>query len=123
MSGGDWKDLFRGACEGDVELVRYHATLGVDLDYQHPEFLSSPLVACILAKQAETAGVLLDHGADPNLVSELDGLTPLQAARQVGLTEVESRLLALGAVPSDASPAGGASGRRRWWRRRAPQQA
>ncbi len=121
MSGGDWKDLFRAACAGDVELVRYHATLGVDLDYQHPEFLSTPLVACILAGQAETAGVLLDHGADPNLLSDLDGLTPVQAARKSGLTAIEQRLLDLGADPGPEATT--PAPRRRWWRRRDRQRS
>jgi ankyrin repeat protein len=97
MSGGDWKELFAAACEGDIELVRYHAKNGVDLDYAHPEFLSTPLVACILAQQAPAAHLLLDEGANPLLHSEFDGLTPVQAARQAGLADVEARLRSLGA--------------------------
>ena len=97
MSGGDWKELFKAACEGEIELVRYHARNGVDLNYAHPEFLSTPLVACILERQEAVAGLLLDHGADPLLLSEFDNLTPVQAARQVGLGTLEARLRAMGA--------------------------
>ena len=97
MSGGDWKELFKAACEGHIELVRYHARNGVDLNYAHPEFLSTPLVACILERQEAVAGLLLDHGADPLLHSEFDNLTPVQAARQVGLPELEARLRSMGA--------------------------
>lgn len=103
MSGGDWKELFNAACEGDIELVRYHAKNGVDLDYAHPEFLSTPLVACILAQQAPSAHLLLDEGANPLLHSEFDGLTPVQAARQAGLADVEARLRSLGA-PEPVDP-------------------
>jgi uncharacterized protein len=92
MSGGDWKDMFHAACEGDVELVRYHVENGVDVDYAHPEFRSTALVASLLAGHEKVAHLLLDHGADPLLESELDGLTPAQAARQAGLTGVESRV-------------------------------
>lgn len=97
MSGGDWKELFQAACEGNIELVRYHARNGVDLNYAHPEFLSTPLVACILERQEAAAVLLLEHGADPLLLSEFDNLTPVQAARQVGLAGLEARLRAMGA--------------------------
>ncbi|MGH1565354.1 ankyrin repeat domain-containing protein [Mumia sp. DW29H23] len=94
MSGGDWKDMFGAACAGDVELVRYHLDQGVDVDYAHPEYQSTALVACILAGQEEVAHLLLDHGADPGLLSELDEATPVQAARQARLPGLEARLRA-----------------------------
>ena len=36
--------------------------------------------------------LLLDRGASPTLVSPLEGMTPLQAARAAGLTQVAARL-------------------------------
>lgn len=108
MSGGDWKELFRAACEGDIELLRYHVKNQVDVNYAHPEFLSTPLVACILVRQEAAAHLLLDNGADPLLYSEFDGLTPVEAARQAGLVLIEERLRAMGAPdPADVQPAGG----------------
>jgi ankyrin repeat protein len=92
MSGGDWKDMFGAAVRGDVELVRFHVAQGIDVNYAHPEFLETALVASILAGHAAVAHVLLDGGADPEMVSPMDALTPLAAARQVGLTEIEQRL-------------------------------
>jgi uncharacterized protein len=120
MSGGDWKEMFNAACEGDLELLAYHVEAGADIDYAHPEFLATPLVACILAGQEGAALFLLEHGANPQLLSEFDGLTPVQAARQVGLACVEARLLELGAQP----PAADTQARRwfaRWWPRRAAE--
>jgi hypothetical protein len=99
MSGGDWKEMFDAALRGDLELVDYHVQAGVDVNYAHPEFLSTPLVAALLAQQEAVALYLLDAGADPRLPSEFDAMTPLQAARHAGLAVVESRLLALG-VPA-----------------------
>jgi uncharacterized protein len=96
MSAGDWKDMFHAACRGDVELVRHHVEHGVDVDYAHPEFQSTALVASILAGHQEVAHLLLDHGADPALESKLEEQTPLQAARQVGLAGLETRLRSLG---------------------------
>lgn len=123
MSAGDWKELFLAACEGHIELVRYHVKNKVDLNYAHPEFLSTPLVACILARQAAVADLLLDHGADPLLLSEFEGLTPVQAARQAGLAELEARLRAMGAAdPAVPSRSRGGRfapflGRWLWWAR------
>lgn len=112
MSGGNWKEMFNAACEGDLQLLAYHVKAGVDVNYAHPEFLATPLVACILAKQEAAALYLLASGADPHLPSESDGLTPAQAAQQAGLVTLQARLSELGAIPPPTpQPAG------RWWAR------
>lgn len=98
MDGGNWKELFAAACEGDLDLVKYHVRRGVDIDYAHPEFLSTPLVACTLAGQEAVALYLLDAGANPRLHSEFDAMTPLQAARHAGLRTLQARLAALDAA-------------------------
>ncbi|MGQ3051334.1 MAG: ankyrin repeat domain-containing protein [Roseateles sp.] len=95
-AGGNWKEMYQAGCEGDLALVEYHVKCGVDVNYAHPEFLSTPLVAAILARQQEVALFLLANGANPDLPSEFDAATPMQAARRVGLTAVEDRLLELG---------------------------
>ena len=116
MDGGNWKEMFAAACAGELELVWYHVDHGVDINYAHPEFLSTPLVASALAGHQAVALYLLDAGANPHLRSEFDGLTPLQAAQRAGLATLETRLRALGAtapaaVPlSDAGPGPGAPG-------------
>lgn len=114
MDGGNWKEMFNAACEGDLDLVAYHVKNGVDVNYAHPKFLSTPLVAAALAGQEAVALYLLDAGAQPGLHSEFDGMAPLQAARQAGLAALEARLLALGAtaLPDEAQPPTGG-----WWRR------
>lgn len=98
MDGGNWKELFSAACEGDLELVKYHVTRGVDINYAHPEFLSTPLVACTLAGQEAVALYLLAAGANPGLHSEFDAMTPIQAARLVKLPGLEAKLAQMGAV-------------------------
>ncbi|MFN7123545.1 MAG: hypothetical protein ACK4NM_16085 [Hydrogenophaga sp.] len=107
MSGGDWKEMFNAGCEGDLALVQHHVQSGIDVNYAHPEFLSTPLVAAILAGQEAVALYLLDHGAHPALASEFDGATPLQAARLRGLVVVEEKLYALGIPRPPAGPAPG----------------
>ena len=108
MSGGNWKEMFNAGCEGDLALVDYHVKAGVDVNFAHPEFLSTPLVAAILAGQEAVAMYLLDRGALPHLPSESDGVTPVQAARQAGLRAVEDRLCAMGIArpPTQAEPRG-----------------
>ena len=96
MSGGDWKEMFNAGCEGDLELVKHHVKAGVDVNYAHPEFLSTPLVGAILAKQEQVAIYLIENGALPDLLSEFDALTPVQAARNSGLRSVEDKLCSLG---------------------------
>lgn len=106
MEGGNWKEMFAAASDGDLELVRYHVRQKVDINYAHPEFLSTPLVASALAGQEEVALFLLESGANPELFSEFDGMTPIQAARSAGLATLEARLLSLGVtMPPDAAPA------------------
>lgn len=95
-AGGNWKEMYQAGCEGDLALVEYHVKAGVDINYAHPEFLSTPLVAAILAGQQAVALYLLDHGANPHLPSEFDAATPMLAARRAGLTAVEDRLCELG---------------------------
>lgn len=83
MSGGDWKEMFQAAESGDLELVRYHISQGVDPNYQHPEILSSALVASILSNHTDIAKYLLENGAKPDLKSYLEDMTPLQAAKKM----------------------------------------
>ena len=92
MSHGDYKAFFAAACAGDVELVRHHLDAGVDVDFVHPELQSTALVAAIEEGRADVALLLLDHGASPALVSPLEAMTPLQAARAAGLDRVAARL-------------------------------
>lgn len=81
MQGGDWKQMFLAAGNGDVEMVAYYLRLGLDPNYQHPEFLSTPLIESAQNGHANVVEYLLQHGADPNIKSVYDGLTALETAR------------------------------------------
>ena len=54
MGHGDWKDMFRGVEINDFDFVRYYISKDIDLNYQHPEFLTSALIESISLN-------LLDH--------------------------------------------------------------
>lgn len=81
MSGGDWKEMYVAAADGNFELVKYHIENGVDPNYQHPEILSTPLVAGILNGHHDVVEFLLNHGADPELVSYFDQMNAIKAAQ------------------------------------------
>ncbi len=97
MSAGDWKVLYQATVDGDLSLVSYYIKEGVDPNHQHPEILRTLLVTSLIQGHLEIAHFLLGSGADPNLVSELDDLTPLQAAKAHGREEFVTLLKGLGA--------------------------
>lgn len=92
MSHGDYKAFFAAACAGNLALVEHHLDQGIDVDFIHPELQSTALVGAIEEGRADVALLLLDRGADPALRSPLEGVTPLQAAHEAGLTTVVERL-------------------------------
>jgi len=81
MSGGNWKDMFKGVQDGDAGLVEYYLKIGVDPNYQHPEFLASALVESIRFNHLDIAKLLLDYGANPNIKEAWEGETPLSVAK------------------------------------------
>ena len=107
MSAGDWKDLYQASANGDLALVQHHIKEGVNPNYQHPEILRTLLVTSLVEGHRDVSHYLLAHGADPNLVSELDNLTPLQAAKKYGREEFVGLLRHLGAKETS---------RPFWWR-------
>lgn len=66
MSAGDWKDLFFACQNGDLELVKFHITNDVNPNFQHAEFMTSPLLEAIRYNQLEIVEYLLANGADPH---------------------------------------------------------
>lgn len=66
MSAGDWKDLFLACESGNVEMVRYYIKEGVDLNYQHPEYMTSLLIESVRQNHLEIIEILLRNGADPH---------------------------------------------------------
>jgi len=81
MAAGDWKDMLAAVQEGKIDLVKYHIEQGVNPNYQHPEFLTTPLIESISFRQYEIAKYLLENGADPKLRAGFSADTPLSIAR------------------------------------------
>jgi len=71
-AGGSWKDLFLAAEEGEITKARYHLELGVDPNFQHPEYFTAPLFEAIKHGHLDLVKILIEEGkADPALVEEL----------------------------------------------------
>ena len=82
MSGGDWKGMFKAVQDGDLELVRFYLKMGIDPNYQHPEFMAAALVESIRFNQVDITKALLEKGADPMIKEILGGDTPLSVAKE-----------------------------------------
>ncbi len=103
-AGGNWKEMFHAAQDGDLELVGYHLRMGVDPNYQHPEYFTSALIESIRLGRLPVTRFLLDHGADPSIPEGFSTDTPLRIARTVD-NPAAVRLLEWYLLPADQRPA------------------
>lgn len=81
MAAGDWKDLLKGVQENDLALVSFHVEKGVDVNYQHPEFLTTPLIESVEVGNLAIAKFLLENGADPKIKAGFSNDTALSVAK------------------------------------------
>jgi len=84
MAAGDWKDLISAIQNGDLDLVKYHTQSGVNLNYQHPEYLTTPLIESVNTGHFEITKYLLENGADVKLKAGFSNDSPLSMARKSG---------------------------------------
>ena len=94
--GGDWKEMFRGVETNDFDSVRYYISNGIDLNYQHPEFLTSALIESIRQNHLEMLEYLLKNGAKPDLKEAFSYKSPMEIAKEVknkGAIEILNRCL------------------------------
>lgn len=98
MSGGDWKDFYKAIEQGDLDLVQFHVKNGIDINYQHPEILVTPLVTAIKNGNSDIAMLLLKNGADPWLESYYDSLNAVEACLQFKRKDILSFIQELGYV-------------------------
>ena len=82
MSGGDWKEMLVAVQMGNIDLVKYHVNEGIDVNYEHPELMTTALIESIQFDQIEIARFLLENGADPSQNAWLSKDNPLRIAKQ-----------------------------------------
>jgi NADPH:quinone reductase-like Zn-dependent oxidoreductase len=88
MSHGDWKDMFRAIQANDTELVLFHIRNGVDINYQHPEYLTNALCESIRYRNENLVLLLLHNGASADIREMDTGKTPLEIAREIGFQSI-----------------------------------
>ena len=81
MSGGDWKAMFKAIQIGDFNLVEFYLKMGIDPNYQHPEYMAAPLVESIRFDHFEITKLLLEHGANPQIKEVMGSETPMLVAQ------------------------------------------
>jgi len=91
---------------GNAQKARLLLEAGADPNAESPE--GTPLCFAASWGELESVRILLDHGADSNLIEDADatGVTPLIWAVQKGHTEV-ARLLLERAADPNLAPSGG----------------
>ena len=72
--------LHFAAREGQMDAVQALVTAGADVNQVSGTNAMSPLIQAIITGHYDIAKYLLDHGADPNLATNKEGLAPLWAA-------------------------------------------
>ncbi len=82
--GGDWKDFFRAIQQNDLELVKYYIRMGIDPNYQHPEYMTAPLMECIRFDRIDIAEFLLENGTDPAAKEHAGTTTAMSIAQMNG---------------------------------------
>lgn len=80
--------MFLACQKADIELVKMYIRMGVNPNYQHPEFGISPLIESIRLGNNEIARFLLENGADPSLKEDFGPETPLSMAISRGNVEM-----------------------------------
>ena len=92
MAAGDWKKMLIAAQNGDLALVRYHIRMGENPNYQHPEFLTTPLIEAATFGHLEIVYFLLNNGANPKIKEDFSADTALKMAKQNGHKEIAKLL-------------------------------
>ncbi len=84
MNHGDWKALFYAVTNNDINQVKYYLKMGIDMNYQHPEFMTNPFFESIRLGRLEMVDLLLKNGANLDTSEIESGKNPLQMAQNSG---------------------------------------
>jgi uncharacterized protein len=82
MSAGAWKDLYYAIQKNDIGLVHYYIKQGVDINYQHPEIMTTLLIESVRQGNFEIVKFLLENGADPSMAEDFGDDTALSLAKK-----------------------------------------
>ncbi len=74
--------MFNAVQNNDFELIDFYIRMGIDINYQHPEFMTNPLFESIRNENAEMVTFLLKHGALPDAIEAYSGKSVITIARE-----------------------------------------
>jgi len=83
MGHGEWKDMFKAVQNNDIELVSFYIRMGIDINYQHPEYMTSPLIESIRLNNTEMMVFLLKNGALPGIKEFYSNKDAVSIAKEV----------------------------------------
>ncbi|NER18518.1 ankyrin repeat domain-containing protein [Spongiivirga citrea] len=88
LRGGDWKEMLKAAEQGNLELVKAYVRMGIDINYVHPEELTTPLIESARNGNFEIVKFLLENGADCTIIDGYGGFSAIESAKLHGHTEI-----------------------------------
>lgn len=92
MAASNWKEMIDSIHDNDLNSVQYYLDAGVNVNYQHPEYLTTPLITSIELRHYDIIKLLLEHGADPSQKAGFSNDTPLLVAKRLQDQQIVSLL-------------------------------
>jgi uncharacterized protein len=75
-----WKAMLKACVDNDSDKVQYYLDEGVDPNYQHPEYRTSPFLEAVRCGNIRCVNALLSSGASLTEIEDRSGMTPLELA-------------------------------------------
>ncbi len=89
--------LHNAVLTNEISVVKKWLRKGASVNYQEDRRGWTPLLFAVEASNYEMAKVLLDHSADPNILSTKNQISPLQRAASKGNLDIIKLLISAGA--------------------------
>ena len=77
---GDNKGFIHAVMNEDLDAVTYYVSIGMDVNFLDPEIMTSPLIEAVKLRNHQISKLLLEHGANPRIISQL-GESPIPLAK------------------------------------------
>ena len=87
---GDNKGFIHAVMNQDTDAVSYYLSIGMDVNFMDPEIMTSPMIEAVRLRNQEIVQMILDHGGNPKLTSQLG-----ESAVSVAKALQDEELLAL----------------------------
>ncbi|MFK7952394.1 MAG: ankyrin repeat domain-containing protein [Ekhidna sp.] len=92
IRSGDFKGFIHSVMKEDMDGVAYYISIGMDVNFLHPEIMTNPLIEATKMGNLEIAKLLLENGADPEIVSQI-GESAIKIAKESQNKEVITLLM------------------------------